>query len=147
MDMTFESPDGYVRMTYSRFLAMEFAHVWSELDPGAKAEISDSDCDRYEAITGHTELISISPPEVSIGWDWALSGSPNRPCCSLMGAPFSNLMFTDEQHRDLGPLATAELLATWLSFYDWRPDALASIASAAPGFNPFAVQPGRHLHS
>ncbi|NNM82657.1 MAG: DUF4902 domain-containing protein [Burkholderiales bacterium] len=111
------SKDGYIRMTFRELHDLELVHLASGLD--------EEDHDRgFEAaqhteITGYTEWITETTPAITIGWDWKLEISGNRPRLIKCDLPRSNIMLISGD-EDSGPEITATLLDIFLDSISWQ---------------------------
>lgn len=73
--------------------------------------------------SGYTELVSVTTPALTIGWDWQLRillhGCQQY---ARLGAPRSNIMLVDVKQQDLGPRKTIALLEALIDSHAWRQD-------------------------
>jgi len=118
------SADGYIRLRPLLFQATELQHLMSGLDDGVLPRM-----DSGAAIVGYTEWVSLTNPAITVGWDWQLSAMDGAPGCVRIADPFSNVMFIDEDSRDLGPVRTARLLGEAIDARPWSSTVLAAIAA------------------
>ena len=111
------SPDGYIRLRLTRLTALQFVHLASASDSSFRAELRAKTVPARAA--GFCEWMSDSLPTVSVGWGWFIHNPSNR----LLLAPDavrSNVMLTDIDGYDLGPIVTSNLFGAWLTSYDWQ---------------------------
>jgi len=120
------SQDGYVRMMYAAFQQVEMVHLFSGMDEDRPS--ADGIGASISAITGYTEWISNSTPEITIGWDWKLTGVQGTARLIHAGVPGSNLMFLDQNSHDLGPEQTRQLLVIWLEVFGWQSETLRALS-------------------
>lgn len=121
------SKDGYLRMTVETFRTLPLVHLLSGLDEdGHDPHASQADAC---GISGYTEWASSTSPVVTIGWDWRLDVSQGSPHYVLEGLPRSNLMFLDEERRDLGPARTATLLKAAVDVMFWQGETRKAISA------------------
>ncbi|UUZ50702.1 DUF4902 domain-containing protein [Massilia sp. B-10] len=71
-------------------------------------------------MTGYTEWIADGPPALTIGWDWQLARTGADWDMTLLGEPRSNIMLQDSCGLDLGPVASAMLLAKLVDAMSWQ---------------------------
>lgn len=119
--------DGYVRTTLAHLQTITLKHLISGLDedvphvPHAGAECT--------VISGYTEYVYEGVPALTIGWDWEMSMSGGPARLRRVGEPRSNIMLVDEQQRDLGFLATEQLLGHHIDTLGWEGLTLSAISA------------------
>ena len=124
--MAILSVDGYIRLKFESFLQIEIVHLISGMDDdrpatrGAGAYAS--------AITGYTEWVSNLSPQITIGWDWKLTGVQGTARLVHDGVPGSNLMFVDQHGHEHGSAQTQKLLLAWLDAFNWQTVTLRAIS-------------------
>jgi hypothetical protein len=111
------SPDGYVRLSIEQLSGLPIVHLASFHDPDFLDELAS------QAIlckaAGFCECRSDTTPAISFGWGWYVHGVSN----SLLLAPDpvrSNVMLIDKYGYDMGNVATASLLGSWLELFNWQ---------------------------
>ncbi len=110
--------ENYLHLSYVDFLYLEFEHLSSGL---YQEDPLDAFCNAKETtITGYTEWVSKSTPQVSLGWDWQLVYVDGKVNFSALGQPFTNLMLDNSQGRALGWDSTLALLQQWLQRFNWQ---------------------------
>ncbi len=115
------SLDGYIRMSLSSFMTLPLNHFLSGLDDDIAPHIAEDGTQAL--ICGYTEWLSASAAVVTIGWDWHLDLTGDRPCYVRAGRPRSNVMLIDEVNgRDLGEDATSILTIIKIDQSDWKND-------------------------
>ncbi|WP_374586460.1 DUF4902 domain-containing protein [Pseudoduganella sp.] len=119
--------DGYVRTTLAQLQTIALKHLVSGLDEDAPHEThSGAEC---TVISGYTEYVHDGVPALTIGWDWEMSMSGGPARLRRVGEPRSNIMLQDEQHHDLGFLATEQLLGNYVDSLGWEALTLAAISA------------------
>ncbi|GGP27384.1 DUF4902 domain-containing protein [Silvimonas amylolytica] len=119
--------DGYIRLDFNALQHTELIHLVSGLDDDPSGGLK---CGTgVAAISGFTEWISTARPVVSIGWDWVIGSRDGRAYYMMVGKPRSNIMLIDDQCRDLGFEATADLLMARLDRLIWQEATNAAITS------------------
>lgn len=112
-------------MTFESFQQLQMVHLCSGIDDdrpiasGAGAHAS--------TITGYTEWLSRTEPAITIGWDWEVIGVRGKARLIQTGTPGRNLMFVDQNDRDLGTAQTTAMLVDWLNTFHWQTDALIAV--------------------
>jgi hypothetical protein len=112
------SSDGYIRVSFIQLSAMAFSHLISGVDE-SEVEIA-AELSPAPPITGYTEWLGTAEPIITIGWDWQIAGNDGATYLIMLGEPRSNVMIVDDQRIDLGPRATAKLLAEVFSTRAWQ---------------------------
>lgn len=120
------SVDGYIRMNFESFQQTEFVHLISGMDDDRP--VTSGFGAYVSAITGYTEWVSNLSPQITIGWDWKLTGMQGTACLVHDGIPGSNLMFVDQHGYDHGSAQTHKLLLDWLDAFNWQTTTLSSIS-------------------
>ncbi|GGP19859.1 DUF4902 domain-containing protein [Silvimonas iriomotensis] len=119
--------DGYIRLDCKALLDTELIHLVSGLDDAPTGGLK---CGTgVAAISGFTEWISTARPILSVGWDWVIGSRDGRAHYVMSGKPRSNIMLVDDQCRDLGFEATADLLIARLERLIWQDATNAAITS------------------
>lgn len=123
--MTF---DYYVRISESRLQGLRLVHLESGVDLSEGDEVSDrSQSDAVESqLTGYTEWLAESAPEISVGWDWMLSG-PLGKLTVRETSIRTNVMLVDESGADLGHEATIHAWSRLLSDDAWHATVLDTL--------------------
>ena len=113
------SDDGLVRLSLENLRVIPFIHLLSVLDEhDGPPPAGEGAC--LDPISGYTEWVSTTSPVITLGWDWWLDVSA-MPCIyTHIGAPRSNVMIVDAQHRDLGRRKTDVALGTLISTWSWQ---------------------------
>lgn len=111
------SPDGYVRLTFPQFAHLAFPHKLAWEDRRLCEELLFEDIPAFRA--GYCEWATDNAAaQVSIGWAWFCFTDERK--LLLPGGISSNVMLLTENHYDVGPLKTSELLQTWISSQRWQ---------------------------
>lgn len=135
MTATTLSADGFIRLTYERFLRIRLEHLCSGLDDTGGHTRLSAEGAYATAIAGYTEWVSagaLSQPVVTIGWSWALVGACGGARCIPVDVPGHNLMFLDSRGNDLGLKVTTYRLQNWLQQFDWQPQVLSAVGAVRP---------------
>ena len=113
------SDDGLVGLVLKNLRAIPFIHLLSGLD---EHDGSPPSCEgaSLDPISGYTEWVSTTSPMITLGWDWWLDVSATPCIYTHVGAPRSNVMIVDAQHRDLGRRKTDAALGTLISTLSWQ---------------------------
>lgn len=125
--MFLRSDDGFLRMSLDDLLSTPLLHLVSGLD-GVVRQFT-SRCGSPTDISGYTEWVSASDPQVSLGWSWRLDMYADG-CCRLtrVGLPYSNVMLVDEKCRDYEWGRSLELLATIVDAMPWRDKTIQALS-------------------
>ncbi|HEU4842776.1 MAG TPA: DUF4902 domain-containing protein [Burkholderiaceae bacterium] len=110
------SPDGYVRLPFGQLASLRLVHLISGLDGDAVALPGPGQA----PVTGYTEWLGEGEPAVTVGWDWCMARDGEGWTLTLVGEPRSNVMLQDSCQLDLGPVATAMLLAKLVDAAPWQ---------------------------
>jgi Domain of unknown function (DUF4902) len=117
------SIDGYIRMTFSRFLALAFVHRVAWIDDSVEHDLPENFPQPFQA--GYCEWSTDTGfAPVSLGWAWFREG-PETRLLLAPGGISSNLMLTNPQQCDLGVRQTQVMLESWLHSEDWQPSDLS----------------------
>jgi len=76
-------------------------------------------------IDGYTEWVSLTNPQLTVGWDWELSYLTKLP--SSTSKPFSNIMLVDNLGIDLGQKKTLEQLSKWIETLNWQSETAINV--------------------
>lgn len=109
--------DGYVRLTFDVFTQLTFPHKLAWEDSELNHELRAESFPAYRA--GYCEWDTGESVAISVGWAWFAIA--DGTVFVAPGYVNSNLMFVTQNHFDLGPLKTSELLRAWLSSLQWWP--------------------------
>jgi hypothetical protein len=126
-----DSLDFYVRLTADELLATPLAHLESavDTDDGGDAPSRLGEAARLlPCIRGYTEWVGQGRPNVSVGWDWTLTGQEE-----LTLDPHSlrtNVMLIDEHGVDCGQQRTAAAIIRAISACGWQAVVLAALRDA-----------------
>jgi hypothetical protein len=113
------SADGYIRLTFSTFLAIQFDHRLAWLDNDLRNELVLEDVPAFRA--GYCEWVAAAgPPQVSVGWAWFALSNDGQVFLAPGGIS-SNVMVVNSRGHDLGMRKTDALLHAWLSSHPWQP--------------------------
>jgi len=112
------SEDGYVRLTLETLLTIPLVHLLSGLDDDNL--ILPQEGARIARISGYTEWLSTTAPDITLGWDWCLDVTQGLPLYVRSAAPRSNVMFIDSFQQDLGFAKTSNLLETAIDALAWQ---------------------------
>jgi hypothetical protein len=112
------SPDSYIRLTPEQLQALPLQHLISGMDED-HPPLAGSPA-MATAISGYTEWVSAEAPRVSLGWDWELQLHDASVRLRRVGLPRSNVMLLGPDQADLGPDATAALLARLVDGMAWQ---------------------------
>ncbi|MEO5622239.1 MAG: DUF4902 domain-containing protein [Dokdonella sp.] len=112
------SEDGYIRLTFQQFCALQFSHRLTMNDDDLRDELLEQDVPAFGA--GYCEWRDISTPvQISVGWAWFVTAD-DTPQLLAPGGLSSNVMITSAGGNDLGTGKTDELLRAWLSSLRWQ---------------------------
>jgi hypothetical protein len=116
------SRDGYVRTTLEHLKTVTVAHLVSGLDEDCP--LLSADGATSTAITGYAEFVSEGPPALTLGWDWQMTVTNGDICLNRVSEPRSNIMLQSEDGVDLGHLASASLLESFVDAFRWQTDVI-----------------------
>ena len=110
------SDDGYIRLTWSMLLGLDFSHLTSGLDeePGQLRDAATT-----TLISGYTEWISNTWPAVSIGWDWLLDMHDRKVSLRRINDPRSNILLQRDDGRDCPSACSAWQTGRFVDRLDW----------------------------
>ncbi|HEX5357100.1 MAG TPA: DUF4902 domain-containing protein [Aquabacterium sp.] len=107
--------DGFVRLSLDEMLSMRLQHLLCGIDGDVTTR-----CGTVTSISGYTEWVGITDPQVSLGWDWRLETINGVVRYVRVGLPRSNVMLIDERHLDYGWQRNFQTLATVVDALQWR---------------------------
>jgi hypothetical protein len=117
--------DGHVRLTLEEVSSIDFVHLISGLDdPGNGAPR----CGALVTISGYTEWIGLTSPELTVGWDWEVGSSHGRVRLRRVGLPRTNVLLVDASGRDFDWEASLAALAGVVDALAWQEQAESAIA-------------------
>jgi hypothetical protein len=112
------SRDGYIRLTISAFLDLQFDLRSAWLDEDLREELVLDDVPAYCA--GYCEWMTmVGVPRASIGWAWFRSTVDGQAFLAPGGIS-TNVMLVTLGGQDLGTRNTDSLLQSWLSNQPWQ---------------------------
>lgn len=112
------SDDGIVRIDFNAFKKIPLQHLCTELSNDDIVEKYEGDCSTE--LAGFTEWCSDTSPCISISWDWRYSYLTHSPCYIICGDTYSNLIFLDQNNKDMSVEQTDKLLKEFLSSFPWQ---------------------------
>lgn len=116
-----------LRLSIDELLSIPIRHLISGLDEDANSSLGA--CGKVASISGYTEWISSTNPAITIGWDWYIKLTIERPFWVRVGLPRSNIMLVDGAGHDTGWERSLNILATVVDALPWKeqiPDAVAA---------------------
>lgn len=111
------SADGYIRLSFAELQAIALSHLISGLDENIPAAIPSGVT--ATDITGYTEWVSLTTPAITIGWDWQMGADHNGIQLRKISESRSNVMFKNEDGKDIGPEETMTMLEGLIDGLDW----------------------------
>lgn len=128
--------DGYLRLTYTAFLRLQFRPhmVWP--DASLLEELAHAQEDLRILSAGHCEWVASleRSPSIcrlaSVGWAW-METQENRLLVAPGGVQ-SNLRLLSDDNMDLGSRTTQLLLAEWLDEAAWQESTRQALGDARP---------------
>lgn len=94
------SKDGYIRLSFQELQRVRFHHLMSGLDEAATNKASFGAT--QATISGYTEWLSDTAPQITIGWDWLMEFVDGRVRLRQIGSPRSNIMLQAGHNEDVG---------------------------------------------
>jgi hypothetical protein len=119
------SDDGYIRLSFTKLHNFPFTHLLSGLD--SENDDSVTAGASQSSITGYTEWLSDSAPQITIGWDWEMYFANSKVCLRRISEPRSNLMLLDASNNDIGYEKSTLLQEMFIDGLQWQPIVLEQI--------------------
>ena len=123
--MMFISPDGLVHLSMEELLSVPMQHLISGIDEDDEPPVKR--CGTVVSISGYTEWVSSTQPEVSIGWDWHLQATRLGLQWVRIGLPRTNVMIQSKAPKHLDWQVNLVVLATVVDALPWQQQVIASL--------------------
>ncbi len=118
--------DYYVRLSAAALLSLPLAHVESAVDSDDGAPLCQGEsASLLPCIRGYTEWVGLTQSQVSIGWDWTLTGAGELTLDRH--SIRTNVMLVDEQGTDCGQQLTVEAVIRAIARCDWQAVVLGAL--------------------
>lgn len=118
--------DYYVRLNAAALLSLPMTHLESAVDSDDGAPLRQGEAaSLLPCIRGYTEWVGLAQPQVSMGWDWTLTG-PGELTLDRHSVR-TNVMLVDEQGVDCGQQLTVEAVIRAIARCDWQPVVLGAL--------------------
>lgn len=112
------SENGYIRLTYAQFCALNFPKRLFIEDDELRRELVDQELPAFCA--GFCDWVDdTTAVQVSVGWAWFITGTDSTQRLAPGGFS-SNVMFVSVDGTDLGSAKTNEMLEEWLTGVLWQ---------------------------
>jgi Domain of unknown function (DUF4902) len=112
------SENGYIRLTYVQFCALNFPKRLFIEDDELRRELVDQELPAFCA--GFCDWVDdTTAVQVSVGWAWFITGTDSTQRLAPGGFS-SNVMFVSLDGNDVGAAKTNEMLGEWLTGVLWQ---------------------------